>query len=292
MMDPLLEIVGGSARIAALREMVRRLLARQASSGHLPPVLILGETGVGKSLLARAIHRAGPRSAGPFVTVNCAAIPESLLESELFGFERGAFTDARHSKPGLVKAAHGGTLLLDEVGSLPPLLQGKLLTFLEDRTIRPLGGTRSEPVDVALMAATNVDIQAAVRSGRFRRDLYYRLAVVTLDLPPLRQRGDDILALADHLLARASSGAGGPPRAFTPAGRAALLAHSWPGNVRELVNVIERTIALSDVAAIGPSGLGLPAPAEPPADAPDVGDRKSTRLNSSHIQKSRMPSSA
>ncbi len=188
----LAELLGESPGIVAVRETAARLLQRQAERGRLAPVLIQGETGVGKGLLARALHRAGPRSSGPFVDVNCAAIPETLLEAELFGYERGAFTDARHPKAGLFQTAHHGTIFLDEVGLLPEGLQAKLLKALEDRAVRRLGSTRSEPVDVWIVTASNEDLVEAIRTRRFREDLYHRLAVVTLTLPPLRARGDDV----------------------------------------------------------------------------------------------------
>jgi transcriptional regulator with PAS, ATPase and Fis domain len=175
---------GRSPRIEAIRRQVTRLLARQEGARRPPPILILGETGTGKGLLARSIHGAGPRRAGPFVEINCAAIPETLLEAELFGYERGAFTDARNAKVGLVQAAHGGTMFLDEIGLLPAALQSKLLTVIEDHAIRRLGSTHAERVDVAVLAATSVDLRRAVVDGRFREDLYHRLAVITLELPP------------------------------------------------------------------------------------------------------------
>ena len=184
---------------------------------------ILGETGTGKGLLAGILHRAGPRAAGPFVDVNCAAIPETLLEAELFGFERGAFTDARHAKPGLLQTAHRGMLFLDEVGLLPEGLQAKLLKVLEERSVRRLGSTRSEPVDVWIVAATSEDLQAAMRARRFREDLYHRLAVLTLRLPPLRERGEDIVRLAEHFLGQACADYGLAPRTLAPDARAALL---------------------------------------------------------------------
>src|SRR5262247_3868135 len=200
-MTPLSELLGECPEIQAVRETVRRLLAHGAEGRRLPTLLILGETGTGKGLLVRALHRAGPRAAGPLVEVNCAAIPETLLEAELFGYERGAFTDARQPKPGLFQTAHGGTLFLDEIGLLPGMLQGKLLTAIEDGAVRRLGGTRAERVDVALIAATSVDLRRAVADGRFREDLYHRLAVITFELPTLRDRGADIPALAEHFLA-------------------------------------------------------------------------------------------
>ena len=235
-MPPISDLFGESPGMAAIREQVGRLLERQAGGARrLPPILILGETGTGKGLLAGSIHRAGPRAAGPFVDVNCAAIPETLLEAELFGFERGAFTDARQAKPGLFQTAHRGTLFLDEVGLLPEGLQAKLLKVLEERTVRRLGSTRSEPVDVWIVAATSEDLEAAVRARRFREDLYHRLAVVTLRLPPLRERGEDILRLAEHFLGRRLRGLRARrSRTLTGDARAALLGYPWPGNVREL----------------------------------------------------------
>ena len=179
-MPPLAEVLGESPAIQAVRDTVGRLLARGAEGRRLPTILIQGETGTGKGLLARALHRAGPRATGPLVELNCAAIPETLLEAELFGFERGAFTDARQPKAGLFQTAHGGTLFLDEVGLLPERVQAKFLKVLEDGAVRRLGSTQSEPADVAIVAATSEDLLDAVRGRRFREDLYHRLAVVTV----------------------------------------------------------------------------------------------------------------
>ncbi|HSF02002.1 MAG TPA: sigma 54-interacting transcriptional regulator, partial [Solirubrobacterales bacterium] len=256
-MAPLEALRGTSLRIEAIRRQVAQLLLRQTAGRRLPPLLILGETGTGKGLLAHAIHQAGPRRDGPFVGVNCAAIPETLLEAELFGYERGAFTDARQAKPGLFRAAHGGTLFLDEIGLLPVSLQGKLLTVLEDRAVRRLGSTRAEAVDVAVVAATSASLRRAVSEGRFREELYHRLAVITLELPPLRDRGADILALAEHFLARASADYGLPPRVLTAEARSVLSSYRWPGNVRELANAMERVALLSDTEAIGAPMLGF-----------------------------------
>src|SRR5438034_815008 len=189
------QLIGDSPGLVAVRTQVEQLLRRHSETRRLPPVLILGETGTGKGLLARAIHEAGPRAAGPFVAVNCAAIPETLLEAELFGFERGAFTDAHQAKAGLFQTAHRGTLFLDEIGLLPENLQAKLLTALEDRAVRRLGSTRAEPVDVWIIWATSEDLKAGTRRRGFREELYHRLAVVTLRLPPPRERGQDILTL-------------------------------------------------------------------------------------------------
>src|SRR5207245_3060140 len=211
----LAELIGDSPGLVAVRAQVEQLLRRHSETRRLPPVLILGETGTGKGLLARAIHDAGPRAAGPFVAVNCAAIPETLLEAELFGFEQGAFTDARHAKAGLFQTANRGMLFLDEIGLLPQSLQAKLLTVLEDRTVRRLGSTRSEPVDVWIISATSEDLRAGARRGSFREELYHRLAVVTLQLPALRERGQDILTLAEHFLARTSRDYGLAPKMLT-----------------------------------------------------------------------------
>ena len=258
-MPVVLRLLGESPAIAAVREQAERLLRSAASPGRRPPpVLILGETGTGKGLLADAIHRAGGRAGGPFVDVNCAAIPETLLEAELFGFERGAFTDARQAKAGLFQAARGGTVFLDEIGLLPLALQAKLLKVIEERAVRRLGSTRSEAVDAAVIAATSEDLTAAVERGRFRADLYHRLAVVTLVLPPLRARGRDVVLLAEHFLARACEDYRLPPRALGDDACAALLAHAWPGNVRELANVIERAALFADERVLTAAALALP----------------------------------
>ncbi len=263
-MDPLAQLLGESPGITAVREQVRRLLGRQAESRRTPPILIQGETGTGKGLVARAMHAASARGAGPFVDVNCAAIPETLLEAEMFGVERGAFTDARQSKPGLFQLAHHGTIFLDEIGLLPEALQAKLLKVIEERAVRRLGGTRSEPVDVWVIAATNEDLAAAVSARRFRADLYHRLAVVTLALPPLRDRGHDVLLLAEHFLARACDDYGMPAKTLAPATREALVGYRWPGNIRELSNVLERVALLSDTPTVTPQMLALPLETAPP----------------------------
>ncbi len=265
---------GRSPGIEAIRKQVAQLLARQTSARHLPAILVLGETGTGKGLLARTFHEAGPRRDHPFVDINCAAIPETMLEAELFGYERGAFTDARQAKPGLFQTAHGGTLFLDEIGLLPASLQSKLLTVLEDRSVRRLGSTRADPVDVMLVAATSLDLRRAVADGRFREDLYHRVAVITLELSPLRTRGMDILTLADHFLARACGDYGLSPRLLTADARTALMAHRWPGNVRELANAMERVALLSDRDQITAAMLDFLTPndAVDPADASDVAD--------------------
>jgi transcriptional regulator with AAA-type ATPase domain/tetratricopeptide (TPR) repeat protein len=267
-------VVGESAAVVAVREQVGRLLRSGGAGRRLPPILVLGETGTGKGLLAATIHRCGSRAAAPFVDVNCSAIPETLLESELFGFERGAFTDARQAKPGLFQAANGGTIFLDEVGLLPLAMQAKLLKVIEERSVRRLGSTRSEPLDVSVIAATSEDLPAAVATGRFRADLYHRLAVVTLTLPPLRDRDRDVLLLAEHFLAAVCEEYGVPPRVLGDDAQAALIAYRWPGNVRELANVLERAVLLSDEPRLTAAQLGLPthapAPAGDPASGADV----------------------
>jgi transcriptional regulator with AAA-type ATPase domain len=254
-MDELSELLGESQTIEVVRDKLRRLLDRQREGQRLPSTLIQGDTGTGKGLVAHLLHRHSARSRGPFLDVNCAAIPEALLEAELFGFERGAFTDAHRAKPGLFQAAHGGVLFLDEVSLLPESLQAKLLTVIEERAVRRLGSTRPEPTDVWLITATNADLRAAVGARRFRHDLYHRLAVLTLDLPPLRDRGRDILLLADRFLARACAEYGLPPKRLSPEAHARLLA-SWPGNVRELGNVIERAALFADTPLVTAETLG------------------------------------
>ena len=255
-------LIGDSPGLVALRNQIGQFLRRQSGPRRLPPVLILGETGTGKGLLAKAIHDEGPRAAGPFVAINCAAIPETLLEAELFGFEQGAFTDARHAKAGLFQTANRGTLFLDEIGLLPQSLQTKLLTVLEDRTVRRLGSTRTEPADVWIISATSEDLKAGGRRRGFREELYHRLAVVTLHLPPLRERGRDILTLAEHFLARTCSDYGLAPKTLAEDARAALLTYRWPGNVRELGNVMERAALLVEGPLVRADSLGLAIPRE------------------------------
>jgi DNA-binding NtrC family response regulator len=234
------------------------LAARVIPHAHVS-VLITGETGTGKELVARAIHYNGPRRDAPFVDVNCAAIPDPLLESELFGHERGAFTDATTAKPGLFEVAHRGTLFLDEIGHLTPTLQGKLLRVLEQRTIRRVGGTASIAVDVRVIAATHADLAEASARGDFREDLFYRLNVVPIELPALRSREGDVVLLAEHFLSRFAEEYGLARPRLTPAATERLRQHGWTGNVRELRNLMERTILLHPGPAIDEGDLAFRA---------------------------------
>ncbi|HKI68794.1 MAG TPA: sigma-54 dependent transcriptional regulator, partial [Verrucomicrobiae bacterium] len=242
--------------LASLRQQLEKIVAAdQRLQTRLPPVLITGETGTGKSSLARWLHRRGPRVSQPLIEINCSALPESLAESELFGHERGAFTDARSARQGLFEAAHGGTLFLDELPSLSPALQAKVLTALEDRKIRRLGGNRQIEVDVRIIAATSRDLRAAVESGEFREDLLHRLDLYRLNTPPLRERGGDILKLAEQLMSRLCREHRLPQRQITEEGKSRLLAYRWPGNVRELAHELERALVFEDSAALDFSHL-------------------------------------
>lgn len=237
----------GSALQPLQAQLEKILLADRRLRGvALPPVLIEGETGTGKTTLARWLHSRGPRAQGPLVEVNCSALPETLAESELFGHERGAFTDAREARLGLLEAAEGGSLFLDELPSLSPAIQAKLLKAVEDRVIRRVGGTRTIPVDARIIAATNIDLKAAVAAGRFREDLLHRLDLFRLRIPPLRDRGEDILRLSEALVVRLARTYGLKAQAIPEEGRRRLLAHAWPGNVRELAHEIERSLVFDD----------------------------------------------
>jgi DNA-binding NtrC family response regulator len=238
-MQPPEHMIGTSPAMKSLFSTLHRVAGSDAS------VLLTGESGTGKELAARAIHRESGRKDGPFVAINCAAVPETLLESELFGHVRGAFTDARADRTGLFVAAHTGTLLLDEIGDLPLHLQPKLLRTLQEPTVRPVGGVAEVPFDVRVIFSTNRDLEAAVADGKFREDLYYRLNVLHLELPPLRVRGKDILSLAQHFLTETATRDGKSVVGLTSAVAERLLAYNWPGNVRELKNCIETAVALT-----------------------------------------------
>lgn len=237
--------------LAPLRDQLEKILAADNRlKEHLSPVLITGETGTGKSTLARWVHRNGPRAGGPMIEVNCSALPETLAESELFGSEKGAYTDARATRQGLFEAAHGGTLFLDELPSLSSAIQAKVLTAIEDGGIRRIGGTRQIEVDVRIIAATNRNMHEAVDSGDFREDLLHRLDLFRLDLLPLYERGEDLLVLANRLLGQLCRRHRLPMRRITEEGRRRMLAYRWPGNVRELAHELERGLVFEESAAL------------------------------------------
>jgi len=269
-----LRLIGSSRALREAVELALRVAPTRAT------VLVTGETGTGKELIAGLVHAHSPRAAGPFVKVNCAALPEALLESELFGHERGAFTSADRQRIGRFEQAHRGTLFLDEIGDMSPATQAKLLRVLQDQEFHRVGGTKLLRTDVRIVAATNRDLEAAIREGRFREDLYFRLNVIGVQLPPLRARPDDALELAQHFLEEFGRELGRPRRGFAPEALERIRSHAWPGNVRELRNVIERALLLSegpriesrDVALFGPPSEGggwrpdLPAQGVPLAE--------------------------
>jgi len=261
--DRLVDLIGRSAAMRKLFDRVERLAPTSAT------ILLTGESGTGKELAARALHQLSPRSERPFVAVNCAAIPEGLIESEFFGVERGAFTGADRSRPGKFEVADGGTLFLDEIGELPMLLQPKLLRALQDGRVTRVGGTRETPVDVRLVAASNRDLAQEVAAGRFRQDLFYRLNVVPLELPPLRERREDLPLLLEHFASRAARLHGLPAPRFPPAVMRRLIEYAWPGNVRELANVVERLILLADDGAVSEGDLPPELTGVAPERAPD-----------------------
>ena len=233
-------IIGESPSLKEVLSRAARVLTHQEAT-----ILIVGETGTGKELLATAVHKGSNRRGSPFVAVNCSALPDNLIESELFGHERGAFTDAHASKPGLFEVAEGGTLFLDEVGTLPVQLQAKLLRVLQDKEIRRVGGTKVRTVDLRIIAATNEDLRLALNTGTFRKDLYFRLGVITLSLPTLRERGNDVVLIAEALLQKLAGQHQLPVPPLRPEIKRALLGYHWPGNVRELKNAVERALLLS-----------------------------------------------
>jgi DNA-binding NtrC family response regulator len=252
------ELVGESAPMRALREQIQRIALLEApGGGSAPTVLILGETGVGKDLVARVLHYSSLRAAGPFVEINCGAIPMTLLEAEVFGYEKGAYTDAKTAKPGLFEAAEGGTVFLDEIGHMDLALQIKLLKVIEEKSVRRLGGLRAKTLDVRIIAATNRNLEAAVAERAFRADLYYRINVLTIHVPPLRVRGEDIILLTRHFLERFSRQYGRLSKTLTPEAESLLRTYPWPGNVRELAHVIERAVLLHTDSAVHVEDLGL-----------------------------------
>jgi len=244
-------IVANSEKMQAVLALVERVAPSNVT------VLIGGESGVGKDLIARAIHEHSQRASGPFIKINSTAIPETLLESELFGYEKGAFSGATTSKPGKFELADRGTLFLDEIGDVPASIQVKLLRVLQEREFERLGGTKTHKVDVRLIAATNRDLRAALEEGTFREDLYYRLNVVAIDIPPLRDHKEDIPALVKFFLDKFAKDSGAPPKSLTPDAMKLLMDFRWPGNVRELENVIQRAITLSEKTTLDVSDIQL-----------------------------------
>ncbi len=269
----LASLIGDAPPMRELRGKIEQILAaeRNLTDNDAPAVLILGETGTGKELVARALHYSGIRALKPFIEINCASIPANLLEAELFGYERGAFTDARERKPGLVEAADGGTLFLDEIGDIDATVQVKLLKLLEEKRVRRLGGIREQQINVRILAATNRNLDAMVSNGTFRADLFYRLRIVQLLVPPLRQRDTDIVKLARHFLAAQGVRYGRRDMHLAPEAEKVLCAHHWPGNVRELRNAIEQAVLLASGTEIGavhfPFCASVAAPAAQAADA-------------------------
>lgn len=271
----------GRALLPLEGQLKKIVSADQRMGSQLPPVLIQGETGTGKTTLARWIHSHGPRAGGPLVEANCAAIPDNLAESELFGHEKGAFTDARSTRLGLFEAASGGTLFLDEITSLTPALQAKLLTAIEDGKIRRVGGNRDIPVDTRLITAANRDLREMVSAKLFREDLYHRLDLFRIAIPPLRERGDDVLALAESLLGRLARRHHVPARTFSAIGRRRLTSYAWPGNVRELSHELQRALVFEEgdtlnldtlMGAVGSDTASIGASTAPSASGPTAGE--------------------
>jgi two-component system NtrC family response regulator len=248
-------MLGTSAAMCQVVGAIRKVAATDV------PVLLVGESGTGKELTAKAIHERSARKDGPFVVINCAAIPETLLEAELFGHERGSFTGAIQSRKGKVEFAQKGTLFLDEIGELPLAIQAKLLRFLQDRSFQRVGGRVTLDVDARIVAATNIDLKRAIERGAFREDLYYRLGVVTINMVPLRERGEDALVIARVFLKRVRAQMRKPIRGFTPQALRAIEAYAWPGNVRELSNKIRRAVALAEGRYLTPEDLDIPVDA-------------------------------
>jgi DNA-binding NtrC family response regulator len=256
------ELVGDCTAMVALRSKLARL-ASLPPEAVPPTVLITGETGTGKGLVARVLHHHGPRTERPFIEVNCAAIPENLVEAELFGYQRGAFTDAKTSKVGLFQAAHGGTLFLDEIGCLPLPVQVKILKAIEEKMVRAVGSRTEDAVDIQIVAATNRDLEAAVEEGSFREDLFYRLRVAPLVVPPLRERGEDVLLLARRFVAELVARYRLGEKRLTASTESAIRTYRWPGNVRELRNTLDRAVLFSEGDLIDAEALGLPGAKTP-----------------------------
>ena len=261
--EPVFEdMIGSSPRMQAVYSTVRKVATTDV------PVLITGESGTGKERVANAVHRLSARQDKPFVPINCGAIPESLVESELFGHEKGAFTGAAQGRRGKFEYADGGTLFLDEIGELVPSVQVKLLRFLQEQVIERVGGREAIRIDSRIVAATHVDLEAAVAEGRFREDLYYRLAVVRVDVPPLRERGDDAFELAEYFTRVFAQEYGKPPKKLSRRARTAIESHTWAGNVRELQNRVKRAVVLAEGSTIGPTELDLASASNDPTTRP------------------------
>ncbi len=280
------KLLGESQSLHQMRELIHKLLAAEASmtTGLPPAVLITGETGTGKELVARALHYEGARSAKPFVELNCSCIPPHLLEAELFGYERGAFTDARERKLGLIESAEGGTLFLDEIGEMDIAVQAKLLRFLEDKSVRRLGSIRDQKTDVRIVAATNRKLEAMVSEGKFRSDLLFRLRIVQIELPPLRARQGDVTLLARHFLRQHKLRYGRDVLDFSEAALTALEQHDWPGNIRELSNVVEQSVILGQGEWIEPAHLNLRNPAAETAELGHTADERDLNLDTLNRQ--------
>jgi two-component system, NtrC family, response regulator len=253
-LEPFEGIIGSDAGVQKLCRTIEKVAPVDVS------VLILGESGTGKELIARALHRLSPRQSKRFIAINCAAIPEQLLESELFGYEKGAYTGAVRTTPGKIENANGGTLFLDEIGDMPLTLQSKLLRFLQQKVVERVGGREEISVDVRIVCATNQDLQALIASQRFRQDLYFRIGEISVRLPPLRERGADVIVLAHSFLRKFAAATGQSKRGFTDDALAALQAHAWPGNVRELENKVKSAMIVAEGAFITPADMGLSAP--------------------------------
>jgi DNA-binding NtrC family response regulator len=280
-------IIGTTARMRDVFRLVDKVAASPTT------VLITGESGTGKELVARALHERSERSGKPFIQINCGAIPESLFEAELFGYERGAFTGAVSNKPGRFELADGGTLFLDEVGELPRDMQVKLLRALQERKIDRVGGVEPISVDVRVIAATNIDMKQATDDGRFRSDLYYRLSVFPIHLPPLRERVEDIPLLAEFFLERFAARLSKPVPRISPEAMAALLTHPWPGNIRELENLLERAVLLAESDVIGPGDLPGLRPGGPSAGGSeesleDLGLKEYVRVHTARLERARI----